>query len=173
MSDLIEYTLVRSNRKTLSVKITRDSAVRVLAPRRLAISAIEDFVKKSEGWIVEHLEKMQEQSRRFPELSAEEKKRAKKDALAYLTERTRYFSELTGLTPTAIRISSAKARFGSCSAKNSVSYSLYLMNYPKEAIDYVVLHELSHIRHKNHGRAFYELIAKYMPDYKERAKLLK
>lgn len=170
---MIEYTLVRSNRKTLSIKITRDSAVRVLAPKRLAISAIEDFVKKSEGWIVEHLQKMKEQSRHFPQLSAEEKRRAKNDALSYLTERTRYFSELTGLTPTAIRISSAKTRFGSCSAKNSVSYSLYLMNYPKEAIDYVVLHELSHIRHKNHGRAFYELIAKYMPDYKERAKLLK
>ena len=47
------------------------------------------------------------------------------------------------------------------------------MRYPEEAIDYVVVHELAHIRHKNHGEAFYQLIASVLPDYKERIKLLK
>ena len=47
------------------------------------------------------------------------------------------------------------------------------MLYPPEAIDYVVVHELAHIVHKNHGAKFYSLIAKYMPDYKEREKMLK
>jgi predicted metal-dependent hydrolase len=47
------------------------------------------------------------------------------------------------------------------------------MEYPDAAIDYVIVHELAHIRHKNHGRDFYALVAKYLPDYKERIKLLK
>jgi predicted metal-dependent hydrolase len=47
------------------------------------------------------------------------------------------------------------------------------MLYPDKAIDYVVVHELAHIKHLNHSRDFYKLIEKYMPDYKERARLLK
>lgn len=47
------------------------------------------------------------------------------------------------------------------------------MRYPDEAIDYVIVHELAHIKHKNHSKAFYALIEKYLPDYKEREKLLK
>ena len=47
------------------------------------------------------------------------------------------------------------------------------MLYPPDAVDYVVVHELAHIRHKNHGKQFYALIAQVMPDYKERERLLK
>ena len=78
-----------------------------------------------------------------------------------------------GLEPTGVKITSAKKRFGSCSAKNSICYSWRLMLYSKEAIDYVVVHELAHIAHKNHGPQFYALIEKYLPDYKEREKLLR
>ncbi|MCH5315350.1 MAG: M48 family metallopeptidase [Eubacterium sp.] len=47
------------------------------------------------------------------------------------------------------------------------------MLYPPEAVDYVVVHELAHIKHHNHSKSFYNLIEKYMPDYKQREKLLK
>lgn len=77
------------------------------------------------------------------------------------------------LYPTALKITSAKTRFGSCSGKDSICFSYLLMRYPDEAIDYVVVHELAHIKHKNHSKAFYTLIEKYLPDYKEREKLLK
>ena len=97
----------------------------------------------------------------------------KKNALPYLKERTDYFSGIMGLEPTGVKITSAKKRFGSCSAKNSICYSWRLMLYSKEAIDYVVVHELAHIAHKNHGPQFYALIEKYLPDYKEREKLLR
>lgn len=78
-----------------------------------------------------------------------------------------------GVSPTGIKITSAKKRFGSCSGKNSLCFSFMLMQYPEEAVDYVVVHELAHIRHHNHSRDFYRFIEKYMPDYKEREKLLK
>lgn len=64
-------------------------------------------------------------------------------------------------------------RFGSCSASNRLCFAWRLMRYPEAAVDYVVVHELAHIRYKNHGPAFYRLIASVLPDYKERIKLLK
>ena len=78
-----------------------------------------------------------------------------------------------GLTPTSVKITSAKTRFGSCSSKNALCFSLYLCLYPSEAIDYVVVHELAHIKHKNHSREFYDFVASVMPDYKEREKIVK
>ena len=84
-----------------------------------------------------------------------------------------YYSALMGLTPTALHITSAKTRFGSCSGKNSISLSWRVMQYDERAIDYVVVHELAHIKHHNHGKQFYALIERYLPDYKERAKILK
>ena len=75
--------------------------------------------------------------------------------------------------PTGIKITSARKRFGSCSGKNSICFSLYLMTYPKEAVDYVVVHELAHIKYHNHSKEFYNFIERFMPDYKEREKFLK
>ena len=77
------------------------------------------------------------------------------------------------LTPSAVKINSAKTRFGSCSAKNSLNFSCRVMIYPPEIIDYVIVHELAHIKHHNHSRAFYALIAEFSPDYKERILFLK
>lgn len=78
-----------------------------------------------------------------------------------------------GLVPAGIKITSARTRFGSCSGKNSVCFSWRLMLYPPEAIDYVIVHELAHIRHHDHSPAFYALIEQYLPDWKVRMKLLK
>ena len=78
-----------------------------------------------------------------------------------------------GLVPISVKISSAQKRFGSCSAQNALNFSYRLMMYPVDAIDYVVVHELAHIKHHNHSRDFYNLIKKYMPDYKEREKKLR
>ena len=77
------------------------------------------------------------------------------------------------LVPAGIKITSARTRFGSCSSKNSICFSWRLMLYPPEAIDYVIVHELAHIRHHDHSPAFYALIEQYLPDWKARMKLLK
>ena len=78
-----------------------------------------------------------------------------------------------GLTPTQIRITSARRRFGSCSSEGHICYSWRLMQYAPEAIDYVIVHELAHLKHMNHSPAFYALVAKYLPDHKARRALLK
>ena len=63
-------------------------------------------------------------------------------------------------------MTTAKTRYGSCSAKNSLCFSCFLMNSPEDAIELVVVHELCHIRVKNHGPAFIPLLEHYLPDYR-------
>ena len=76
-------------------------------------------------------------------------------------------------TESGITITAARTRFGSCSPKNRLCFSWRLMAYPEEAIDYVVVHELAHLVHRNHGPEFYALVASILPDHKQRRALLK
>ena len=78
-----------------------------------------------------------------------------------------------GVAPTGLKITTARKRWGSCSGKNSLCFSCFLMDRPEAAIDLVVVHELCHIRVKNHGPAFYALLERYLPDWRERKQLLR
>ena len=163
------YEIIRSNRTTLGLEVNTKSEVIVRAPKTTPVHVIADFVSQHEKWIGKAIEKQQ---KRIP-LAIEDCESLRKQAKTYLPGRVAFYSQIMGLSPTHITITGAKTRFGSCSPKNSISFSYYLMQYAPEAIDYVVVHELAHIRHHNHSKQFWTLVEKYMPDYKERKKLLK
>ena len=78
-----------------------------------------------------------------------------------------------GVNPTSVKITSAQTRYGSCSAKNGICYSWRVMLLPEDLIDYIVVHELAHIREHNHSPAFYRVIERELPDYKKRVAKLK
>lgn len=82
-----------------------------------------------------------------------------------------YYAKLMQVQPASVKINSAKKRYGSCSGTNNLNFSLYLMDKEERFVDYVVVHELAHIKYHNHGKDFYKFIEKFMPDYKERMKL--
>lgn len=168
----MEYKLIRSKRKTVELSIDDDFLPTVKAPLKMSKKDIDAFVAKHEKWIEKHTAAKLERTEKSA-VNPEEEMALKAKALPYLTERTAYFSDIMGVSYSGIKITSAKKRFGSCSGKNSICYSWRLMLYPPEAIDYVVVHELSHTVHKNHGKDFYRLIEKYLPDYKKREKMLK
>lgn len=167
-----EYTLRRSSRKTVCLEITRDCAVLVRAPRRMPQAEIDRFVARHASWIQTHLEK---QRRRRDRLTLTDSQIAalKRRAEALLPERVEHFARLMNVKPNGVRITSAATRFGSCSAKDRLCFSWRLMLYPDAAIDYVVVHELAHILHKNHGNEFYAYIASILPDHKDRRALLR
>lgn len=171
---MLEYTVRRSSRKTLSLEITRDLTVLVRSPLRLPKHEIDRFVEGHAGWIVQHLEKqrLHLENGPFRPLTAAEEDTLRRRAKEYLPGRVALFSRLMGLTPTGLKITGAQKRYGSCSGKNSLCFSFRLMLCPPEAIDLVVVHELAHIRHKNHSREFYDCIASILPDYIARRKLL-
>lgn len=173
LNKMHEYTLIRSNRKTISLEVGRDLSVTVRAPLKMPKRDIDIFVARHQKWVNDKLAVMSERQNSERSLSSEETAELKKRAAEIIPERVAYFSEIMGLAPTSVKITSAKKRFGSCSGKNGVCFSYLLMQYPSEAVDYVVVHELAHIECHNHSAAFYKLIKKYMPDYKQREKLLK
>lgn len=94
-------------------------------------------------------------------------------ALEILTERVRHYAALHGFKPGRIRISSARTRWGSCSSTGTLSFTWRLVMAPLEVIDYVVIHELVHLKVKNHSKNFWDGVAALMPDYKRRMAWLK
>lgn len=158
--------IIKSNRKTISLSIDREGQPVVRAPYGCSDAFIAEFVQKHRGWIEKH----QAAHRTYTEAEiAALRARAK----AYLPERVAYYAPLMGVRPTGVKITSARTRYGSCSPKNSLCFSLYLMEKSPRAIDYVVVHELAHILRRDHSRAFYREVEKILPDYRERVKELK
>ena len=168
------YELIRSRRRTLALEITKDCRVLVRAPLRLSQAKIDAFVSSHEAWIQTHLEQQRQRMASAPPPPTPEDIAALKvRARAILPEKVSYWSEKMGVRPTGLKITTARKRYGSCSGKNSLCFSCFLMDCPEKAIDLVVVHELCHIREKNHGKGFYALLEQYLPDYKARKKLLK
>ncbi len=167
-----EYSVIRSDRKTLAVEVKRDGTVVVRSPRFLSERKISAFLLQHNDWILKTVEK--QRSRQNLEFFDEEKiLELKKTAKEVLPLKVEYYSALMGVKPTAVHITSAKTRYGSCSSKNSINFSLYLMTKSERCIDYVVVHELAHIIHHNHSKEFYKVIESVLPDYKQRIKELK
>lgn len=90
----------------------------------------------------------------------------RREAAVDLANRTGVWAERLQLWPTAVRLSAAKTRWGSCSADNIIRYSWQLITLPPALIDAVVVHELCHIREKNHSPAFWALVAAALPGWR-------
>lgn len=171
----MKYTLIRSGRKTLSIEVNKNMEIIIRAPKKCSEKAIEAFAKKYESWAENALKKTAERLKNAAEYEINENDREKYIQLAkkVLPEKTAYWGKIMGLEPSYVKITSAEKRFGSCNSKNGICYSYRIMAYPEKAIDYVVVHELSHIKHKNHSAEFYGFIEKYMPDYRDAERILK
>ena len=84
-----------------------------------------------------------------------------------IRERVKYFSDITGSIPASVKINGAKTRWGSCSAKGALNFSWFLIMASPKALDYVVIHELSHMKHMDHSDAFWREVEKYEPGHKK------
>lgn len=169
-----EYEIIRSRRRTAALQVTKECRVVVRAPLRMPLWAIDAFVAAHQAWLEEHLARQQARlAAAPPPPTPEEIEALKARAREVLPPKVDYYSRLLGLYPAGVRITAARTRYGSCSGKNRLCFSCFLMNAPEAAIDLVVVHELCHIREKNHGPRFYALLGQYLPDYRERKKLLR
>ncbi|MBN1494679.1 M48 family metallopeptidase [Candidatus Peregrinibacteria bacterium] len=97
----------------------------------------------------------------------------KKQAKEIVVKRTRFMADRFSFNPSSIRISGAMRRWGSCNSKRRINFSWRLVMTPREVIDYVIVHELSHLAHLNHSKNFWAKVKAILPDYKDRIKWLK
>lgn len=167
------YELIRSKRKTLALEVTGDGRLLVRAPLRCSQARIDAFVSAHAAWIEKHVTLQRERAaRRPPAPTPAEIEALKARARSELPEIVARWSEKMGVAPTGFKVTAARKRYGSCSAKNSLCFSCFLMNCPEPAVELVVVHELCHIREKNHGPRFYALLERCLPDWRERKRLL-
>jgi len=168
----MEYEIIRSARRTITITI-KEGRVILKAPLKLSDKDAEKIIASHEKWITEKLEKAKNRNDIYNSLTDEKIAELKKEAKKYFNEKTEYFSRIMNLKYGRITITSAKTRFGSCSSKGNISFSYRLMLYPEAAREYVVVHELAHLLEMNHSKRFYQVVERYLPDYKIRKKLLK
>ena len=169
----MEYTLIRSRRKTLAIEVTREGKVVVRAPLRCPMEYIEGYLAEKAGWIEKSVAAQLAKMAAHPEPTPEREGELRALAASILPGLVEKYSGIMGLEPKGLTVTGARTRFGSCSGKNRLSFSFRLMDYPTEAVEYVVVHELAHIKHKNHGADFYRLVASVLPDWQERRQMLK
>lgn len=89
------------------------------------------------------------------------------------TERIKLYEKQLGVKAKSIEVDESKSRWGSCTSQKIITFNYRLIMAPMESFDYVVVHELCHLKHMNHDRSFWRLVGSVFADYKERQKYLK
>lgn len=175
----LPYTIIKSKRKTCAISIDEECRITIRIPLYISMREAERFLQAKSRWLITHyltiLEK--KNSRPRSDLSAVQKnaleKRYKEAAREYIPKRVTYYQAITGGNYSRISIRNQKTRWGSCSAKGTLSFNWRLMLAPPSILDYVVVHELCHLTHMNHSPAFWQAVEKAFPDYRNARKWLK
>lgn len=204
----MEYRLIRSRRKTLSLCIERDGSLTVRAPLHVSMSDIMRFMNGHIEWIKRHrahvLANAQERVRpaigesvmfwgepyqldwgeqsgfdgnviriqRGAQVLPELARLFSNEAKARLIPLAQSMGRQEGIPVTSVRITGARTRYGSCSAQNGICLSWRIVSAPQPLMEAVILHELCHVLHHNHGKEFWAEVYARMPDYKERKRAL-
>lgn len=165
--------IVRSRRRTAAFAITREGKVVLRIPLFVSDKEAKRLIEENQDKLRGLVARWERAQAAKPIYRDEDIPRLKPIAADRLPPRVNYWAAKMGLSPASVKITSAKSRFGSCSSRGSICFSCFLMLYPDEAIDYVIVHELAHLKHLNHSPAFYRLVERYLPDYKRREAILK
>lgn len=166
---MIEYTLIRSNRKTLGMQIKGTELI-VRAPLRTSQKQIDAFVNENSAWIERNLKKAEKQQNTAEQqgaLTEKELRELADRAKKYIPQRVAYFAPKVGVTYGRITIRNQRSKWGSCSSKGNLNFNCLLMLTPPEVIDSVVVHELCHRKEMNHSDRFYANVLRVFPEYKK------
>ena len=156
---ILEYEIKYSKIKNIYIQI-KNGKIIIKAPKRVSKKEIEKIVEQKSEWIQKTLEKESKKQKKKELYTKEEfKKIIEKNADELIKE--------TGLKPKKITIKQIKYAWGSCSSKKNITLNLELIKYSQQAIRYVILHELCHLKYMNHSKDFWNLVEKYMQDYKQ------
>ena len=167
---MMDYTLIRSRRKTLSIEITPRGELLVRAPSRMSRRDIQYFLESRRDWIAAHLAKLEP----APEpLSTADLQLLAAKAKETIPPRVAAFAAQLGVTFGRITIRAQKTRWGSCSVQGNLNFNCLLMLAPEAVLDYVIVHELCHRKQMNHSAQFWAEVERILPDYTEPRNWLK
>ena len=170
----MEYTVIRSGRKTLAAEI-RHGKLTICAPLRASDEDVARFVREHRRWIEKHLDKAlaAERAADTQRLTVEELRALAEEARRVIPQRVAHYAPLVGVTYGRITIRNQHSRWGSCSRKGNLNFNCLLMLAPPEVLDSVVVHELCHRKEMNHSERFYAEVLRVFPDYRAQSRWLK
>lgn len=154
----------------LTVKVNGEVEVR--AGYNTPDNIIQSFVASHSDWIKKQQAKFADRYHHRIVVPKSDREHIKKQLLPQMLQLSEYYSQLMDVTPNGIKITSAQKRWGSCNSNKSICFSYRLAFVSDRCKRYVVIHELSHLKQLNHSQKFYDIVKKYMPDYKEAEKEL-
>ena len=168
----MEFNVIRSKRRTISIKINIDLSITVRVPLHISRAEIERILKKKEYWINKRMTEIKENLAKYEDsnsskLTPDEHKLLINQARRIIPEKVATFAKLIGVEYGRITIRTQKTRWGSCSSSGNLNFNCLLMLAPSNVLDYVVVHELCHRKEMNHSKAFWREVEKIIPNYEE------
>jgi hypothetical protein len=158
----------------MALQVFADERIVVRAPNRIAKKDVQRFLQEHEEWIYQKQQTLRTRVRKKQEARAQYEIPAYEDLSdmekcrirVHFLERLRLYAPRMGVTYNRVTIRNQKGRWGSCSSKGNLNFNYRLHYLPQELMDYVVVHELAHRIYMDHSSAFWEMVEKYNPDYK-------
>lgn len=171
----VEYTLKVSKRaKRMRLAVYCDGSFVVTAPTAMDASLIEQFIIRKSQWVIDKIEYFKSASVNTLPRSTKRDYAANKDAaLSLAKEKIERFNRIYRFKFNQINIKNQKTRWGSCSRKRNLNFNYKIVQLPKKIVDYIVVHELCHLKEFNHSQKFWNLVARAVPDYLDIRKELK
>jgi len=150
LDELTFEVRVSRRRKTIGIIVHRTGRLSLALPYRCPLTAVEAAARKKLPWVRRKLAWYTARGRDWVE------------------KRMAIFAPLVGAEPAVLSVRDLGRRWGSCSAKGKVSFHWQIMLFPPLIADYVIVHELAHLRELNHGKEYWRLVEAIIPDYRER-----
>ena len=164
----MEYKLIRQpRRKKLLLIVNPLCEVIVKAGVFSTQQSIDEFVNSKSEWIRKQQQYFKNKYHTRISVTQEQRNILKKELLPEMTELVEKYSEIMDVTPKSIKITVAEKRWGSCSGRQTICFSYRCAFLSQRCKEYIVIHELCHLKQMNHSQMFYQLVAKYMPEYRE------
>jgi predicted metal-dependent hydrolase len=162
----------KSSAKARSIRISiyPESLVVVTKPTRIADDVAMQFVMSKSKWILKKSNQLKNRKTiSVPAITS----KTKQETLRFVKERVEIFNEHYHFKFNKISIKSHKNLWGSCSSKKNLNFNYKLMHLPQEQADYIIVHELCHLKELNHSRQFWALVTETIPDFRRIKKELK
>lgn len=163
----MSYTLVRARRRSLSLQVDKFGSVVVRAPRIYPKFLIDRFVASKTTWIAK---RRAELARPVTPLTEHFSSEQLQD---FIRQQVKHYGSLMELTPGSLRFTQVQSYWGTCSPTGVLSFNLALRFTPPEAVTYVVVHELAHLRYRGHGKRFWQLVNLTFPQSGKMRKFLR
>ena len=151
--------------RSISIRVHPVKGVSVTVPYIVPYAAARLFFEARRGWILETMAKQKDRYKDVPQASPDEIELLRRQAKAQLPGRLAEFASRYGFTYNRVTIKHNASNWGSCSSKGNINLNLSIMRLPRLLQDYVLLHELCHLRHQDHGHGFHLLLEHVLTDH--------